>query len=257
VIDVDYIDHLMFHISKLGAQKKVEKCEDLNPEKTFKLTIKRIGAYLAIEVNDKEVTALADVVPMPAVNISSLYMFFWGKAVTIEKMSIMIRPSLCDMDKVLNPGQLVSFKRSPGKLYSFTSEPIRYLNQEFLFVHFSPVPILQKKEKKQQSIILFEEARQYIEDNYYSRIDFEALAKKCCLSYVPFIRKFKSLYGLPPKAYQVDCKLREAKIFLKSGKYKVREVGEMVGIEDEVQFQHLFRNHFKMSPKKWANSGLD
>ena len=62
------------------------------------------------------------------------------------------------------------------------------------------------------------------------------------------IRRFKELYGMPPKAYQTDIKLREALALLKMGKYKVQEVSGMVGFDDPANFQHLFRKHFGKSP---------
>jgi len=55
-----------------------------------------------------------------------------------------------------------------------------------------------------------------------------------------------------PKAYQMEWKLKEAGILLKSGKYKVQEVDEMVGFEDAPNFQHIFKKTFGKAPGEWA-----
>jgi len=56
---------------------------------------------------------------------------------------------------------------------------------------------------------------------------------------------------MPPKQYQLEWKLKEAKILLKSGKYSIREVGEMLGFNYETHFQRLFSQRFNMSPGAW------
>jgi AraC-like DNA-binding protein len=257
VFDMDLIGCLVIHASKLGAQKAVTKCEDIRSGQPFSFCMERIGAYHSITINQKQVLAFADPNPVPEKTISHLYFYFWDKKISIHKMNIFARPSLLDMDRIFNHQEFVSFKRSPGKLYSFKAEPVRYLNRNYTYIHFSPVPVLLKRKRSPSRVILFEEARRHIEQNFFNKIDFQKMAEKCCLSYMSFIRKFKSLYGLPPKAFQIECRLNEAKVLIRSGKYTIREVGHMVGIEDEVQFQHLFKKYFKLSPRKWADSQSD
>jgi AraC-like DNA-binding protein len=256
-MDVDYFGTFTMLFSRMRAPVTSGKTDRIRPGEFFDFSIQRIGAFFLFLINGEVIATFADPEPCPELTTSHLYFYFWDRKVTFRQMNISTRPTLFNMEEMRGDEQLVSFKLAPDRLFRFTVEPTSYINRSYRVIHFWPVPVLKREHKKHRSVSLFEEAREYIQNNYYRKIDFHALARKCCVSHIAFIKKFKSMYGYAPNAYQIEWKLKEAQVLLKSGKYKVREVGEMVGIDNESYFQRLFKKYFKVSPFQWAKGASD
>ena len=217
----------------------------------FTLTLTRIGAHMTLEIGDKRILEYPDTSPLFGTYTSHLYMYFWQGIFSLKKMTISTRPSELDMDTIASE-QLIAFKTTPEKLYRFRSEPIRYIQSLMYAITFEHIPVLLQSNRKSTTITLIEEARDYIQKNYFRKIDFPHLARQCGISYKLFTGQFNDLYKFTPKAYQMEWKLKEARILLKSGKYKIQEVGEMVGFEDAPNFQHIFKKKFGKAPGEWA-----
>lgn len=146
------------------------------------------------------------------------------------------------------PYYLIVRKR-PQKLFRFTTQPVSYLKQESaLAVSFQALPMRTQKTWKSHSMTLLENVRRHIQVNFYRKIDFKNLARQCFMCQKHFIRRFKEAYGLSPRAYQTDIRLKEAQTLLKSGMMNVRETGETIGFADPMGFQRLFKKHAGMSP---------
>jgi AraC-like DNA-binding protein len=220
------------------------------PGQFFSLTIRRIGAHFTVDVNNNRILESSDTAPLFGTYTSHLYIYFWLKTFTLRKFTISTRPSEFDMDEIAGE-RLIAFNTTPEKLYRFAMEPVYYIDTVMHAITFEQIPVLMGGKNPRKAVTPIEETRNHIQKNYFRKIDFEGLATQCGISYSVFIKKFDKLYGFTPKAYQLEWKLTEACILLKSGKYKIWEVGEMVGFDDQSNFQHMFRKRLGGSPGKW------
>ena len=170
----------------------------------------------------------------------------------MSTFSIKIRPTLFNIDKMeREEAHVLAFKSNPHRFFRYYAEPVNALNRPALAVRFFQIPIHHEKKERDAALLLFEEARAHIKENFCRKIDLHSIAHRCCVSYVHFLRRFKELFGTSPKALQIAYRLEEAKNLLRSGKFKIREIGEMLGFDDEAHFQHLFKKYFQTSPGKF------
>ncbi|OGJ85880.1 MAG: hypothetical protein A2268_12490 [Candidatus Raymondbacteria bacterium RifOxyA12_full_50_37] len=247
-------DGLVCQFLRRSAPIVTNTATRIKPGVPFILCITRIGAFFKVEINGQAKLEYAD--PFVIQGTASMYLYFyiWKKSMLIKSLAIMERQTLFNIEKLDTiESRYVSFRYSPDKLFSFYAEPSFFLGSNALVVHFNQKPMHIKGRSRDPVAPLLNEARKYIQDNFFRKIDFKSLAESCCISNVHFIRKFKELFGLAPKAYQTKLKLLEAQLLLKTGKYKVQEAGLMVGFDDAVNFQHVFKKHFQVPPGEFSN----
>ena len=96
------------------------------------------------------------------------------------------------------------------------------------------------------------EVKLYIEQNYDKNINVDSLAKKSGYTTPYLIYKFKSAYGLPPKAYQNNIRLQKAKELLLTTDLMSREIASAVGFSDELYFIRFFKKHIGLTPKQFT-----
>jgi AraC-like DNA-binding protein len=100
-----------------------------------------------------------------------------------------------------------------------------------------------------------EKSIQYISDNFNKKITLDKLADKCCVSKEYYIRKFKEHVGVTPIQYLLSIRINKAKVFLLQN-YKVSEVSEIVGFNDQVHFSKYFKKSTGVSPAYFKNSNI-
>jgi len=212
--------------------------------------IQRIGAQFTITVNGTVIVQYSDPQPIFGKHASHLSFYVYTKPLFIKRLSIKTRPTLFNFEEMDGRAQqLVSFISTPGKLFRFYAEPVSYLNiKSALAVRFYPVPVLPTNTMKEYYLTFFEEARNYIQKNFYRKIDFRKLAKECYVSYKYFISKFRVFFGMSPKAYQMELRLLEAQMLLSNKKHKIIDVCEMIGFNDIANFYKRFKKRFNRSP---------
>jgi AraC-like DNA-binding protein len=215
----------------------------IRPDRNFRLTIERVGAHFSLYLDGELCIAYSDRFPVFGHNSSHLTFYPWEKEFSISEFSIHTRPSKFVMEKMEEKESLlIAFKASPGQLYSFRAEPVSFQNTKALAIRFFKSPVTASKQRPDISVSLFEETRKYVQDNYFRKIDFKLLAKKCYASYTHFNRKFNEHFGKSPKAYQMELRLNEARSLIKGGKYTVEEIAYMVGINDTSNLYRLLKN---------------
>lgn len=79
----------------------------------------------------------------------------------------------------------------------------------------------------------------------------EAMADEFCMSRSALLRKIKSLTNLSAIEFIKVVRLRRAAELIKEGKYRIAEIGYMVGISTPSYFGKLFQKQFGMTPKKF------
>jgi pantothenate kinase/AraC-like DNA-binding protein/PAS domain-containing protein len=216
------------------------------------VTISRIGGTFSVHLNNVKTIEYNDPQPLFGRYSSHFWIYAWDSRFVLKKFRLFTRSTIFNPEKLeeAEPRE-ICFKASPDALYRFNTEPVSFMKSYALAVRFNPRPVSYADVKVDRSVSLFEEARDHIDQNYFRRIDFKSLARQCFVTYKYFIKRFKQLYGFTPKLFQTQLRLKEAKMLLESGRYKVKEVGEMVGFENEMNFQILFKKHAGSSPGRW------
>ena len=93
----------------------------------------------------------------------------------------------------------------------------------------------------------------FIHKNYrHMPISVADLAKKMSVSETYFRRLFKKLYVLSPSQYIINLRLEYASQLLLSKFYKVSEVAEKSGFQDEKYFSRIFKQKYGMPPRSYA-----
>ncbi|MCH5719512.1 GlxA family transcriptional regulator [Niabella hibiscisoli] len=91
-------------------------------------------------------------------------------------------------------------------------------------------------------------AQQYIEDNYYEKISFEALSRKYAVGRRNFDRRFIKATGNTPLEYLQRVKIESAKKALESTRKTISEVMYETGYADMKAFREIFRKVTGLSP---------
>lgn len=95
---------------------------------------------------------------------------------------------------------------------------------------------------------LIERAVGAITAELHRGVDLYALAEQSGLSYVQFLRRFKSYTGMTPSEYLNSARLQKAKTLLSESTLLVREIAFACGFENEYYFSNFFKKHTKTSP---------
>lgn len=88
---------------------------------------------------------------------------------------------------------------------------------------------------------VFALAGRYIRENYRDAINVADMASKSGYSQVHFINRFKANYGMSPKQYALEVRLRKAKELLLTTDRSSKEIAYMCGFSDELYFLRFFK----------------
>lgn len=80
--------------------------------------------------------------------------------------------------------------------------------------------------------------------------DFEKEAKKMFLSYVHFRHIFKSVIGLSPWNYVLECRIRYAAEQISSTTKRISDIAFETGFNDKFYFSRKFRERYQRSPSE-------
>ncbi len=101
---------------------------------------------------------------------------------------------------------------------------------------------------KQSTDPMIEEAMDEIKRTLHFGIRLEELGEKSGLSYVQFLRRFKSFAGMTPSDYVIALRLQKAKTLLSDTDLRVNEIAASCGFENEYYFSNFFKKHTALSP---------
>ncbi len=97
----------------------------------------------------------------------------------------------------------------------------------------------------------------FLENNYLSEVDIEALTTIAHLKECQFRRKFKQLKGMSIVKYRNMLRINKAAELLKSGEYNVVEAAMIVGFDDPNYFSRIFKTQMGIGPKQYIHSDID
>lgn len=99
-----------------------------------------------------------------------------------------------------------------------------------------------------KKLLRLESARQFIRDNFNRDIRIEEISEYACLSTFHFVRVFKDAFGITPKRYQLQLRLREAKRLLLTTDMGVSEIAYFLGYSSPEYFSRTFSSKVGVPP---------
>jgi AraC-like DNA-binding protein len=98
-------------------------------------------------------------------------------------------------------------------------------------------------------------ARELLEQRAHESISLDELASTAALSRFHLLRSFAGEFGLPPHAYQIQMRIKQACRLLRLGMPCVT-VASSVGFADQSHFTRHFKKIMGVTPRAYAHAGL-
>lgn len=100
----------------------------------------------------------------------------------------------------------------------------------------------------------FEMIKNYIDSNFFEKLDLEKLAKVGNITVNQLSNNFSKYYKCAPIQHLNQTRLLRAKFLLETTDKKIHEIGEMVGIPNTNHFINLFKDKFAITPFKYQQT---
>ena len=143
-----------------------------------------------------------------------------------------IKPFLKDFEQMKN---LFIFKSNEFKILSIFYDMINRISTS----------------KNENNILL--DAMQYLEDNISNpALSNSILAGQIGFSEVYFRKVFKKQYGISPKQYILNVRIKMAKQLLSEHLSKISEISERCGFSSVYHFSRAFSSRVGMTPSEYA-----
>lgn len=124
----------------------------------------------------------------------------------------------------------------------------RYINSAKLTELFVE---LERSTRRSFSDKTFEYTRNYLSENYHSKVLLSDIAKQLNLSYGHFRQKFKEESGESPKSFLLNMRLRAANDLLLNSDYSCTEIAYHCGFSNSAQFSLQFKKKFGITPLQY------
>ncbi|GBL00911.1 AraC family transcriptional regulator [Vibrio harveyi] len=121
------------------------------------------------------------------------------------------------------------------------SRPKTFYEQEIDRV-YSEMPLSPKQ------YLLIRQSKVFMEKHHSENIELNDLAKAAFMSRFHYVRIFKQMYGVTPRSYLRDMRIKKAKVLLKEG-HSITDTCFQVGYESLTTFSSVFRKSTGYSPK--------
>ncbi len=104
--------------------------------------------------------------------------------------------------------------------------------------------------------VKMKQAVKYIEENYHRDINMAMVSNDISMNYSVFSITFKEYTGQNFVSYLKSVRLKEAKRLLDETDYKVNEISQKVGYEDEKHFMKTFKMTYGITPSEYRKNLL-
>ena len=148
----------------------------------------------------------------------------------------------------------------------FVINPFNQENLEPLLVHLKEMldareknPSVQKifeqviPEKSALSDLLIRNVANQLESDMQHNLSIEEIAVALNMNKDYLGKQIKKKTGLPFRILNNRVKVEYAKILIKSGRYKMYEVSEMLGYSSPDYFARIFKSEVKIAPAEYKN----
>ena len=119
-----------------------------------------------------------------------------------------------------------------------------------------PEVISNLRERRWGANQIVESMRRYIEEHYGDEVKLSDIAMVAHMSPSYMGGRFKKETGMSFTEYLLQFRLGRAKSLLNEGTMSCKEVAQMVGYKDYVQFSKIFRKYEGVSPRDFQRQGL-
>lgn len=96
------------------------------------------------------------------------------------------------------------------------------------------------------------QAKLFIDNNFYDKIDLNNISDESHFSKFHFIRLFKEIYGKTPNKYLTSLRIEKAKEYLKNG-MSITESCFSVGFDSPSTFSGLFKRNTGLAPSEYQS----
>ncbi len=147
----------------------------------------------------------------------------------------------------------VELSKNPFEKKEFSKEFYFSLAENILLDHIpiykqlQSVPSLRSVTRK-DLLRRITKGKEFIDAHYTKSISVLTVANESNISEYHFYRLFKTFYGISPKQYIVEKRLKYAISKLKKGNSTVTQIAIESGFSDIHSFSKSFKNHFGVSP---------
>ena len=91
-------------------------------------------------------------------------------------------------------------------------------------------------------------AIEYLSEHFDDGTSVKDVAARFNISEKYFISRFKSITGMPPKKYLIECRMRRAIELLRDRKKTMSEIAQTLGYSDQYSFSKAFKKHYGEPP---------
>lgn len=104
---------------------------------------------------------------------------------------------------------------------------------------------------EEDSYQLINKVKKIILDNLDKEsLKIDYIASETGMSRTKFFNQWKSLTGEAPVEFMTRIRLEKAHELLESGKYRIQEIPEMIGLKDVKNFRNKYKKHFGIAPSE-------
>lgn len=199
-----------------------------------------------------------------------------GKQLEFTNNSIGFFPSDVDYTRITNKDKMIvvhfkAFNYHTNHIESFL--PTDYMKYRFLFEKildcWNKKNISYKHEAASLLNLIFSElykdnkkayeydskinlSIKYIEDNYFKKdFSLQIAAEKSYISDTYFRKLFKQEFGISPKQYVINRRIKYAASLIIAGYYSLQEIAELCGYSDYKHFSVEFKKVTGVSPSRY------
>lgn len=98
---------------------------------------------------------------------------------------------------------------------------------------------------------LLKNAIGYIKENYHKNFTLDQMCSFCNVSKQHLIRCFNAGFGIPPMAFVTQYKVFKACAMLRETAYTVKEIGYMLGFDNQCHFSKVFKRVVRQTPTQY------
>lgn len=116
------------------------------------------------------------------------------------------------------------------------------------------------QESRWGKISIVDEVKYYLDINYTEKIKMQDVAKSFGIHPNYLTRIFHEKYGISPKQYLIDLKLKKARRLLTTTESSISVIANSLGFDDQLAFSKIFKKEVEISPseyRKQSRSSLD
>lgn len=96
-----------------------------------------------------------------------------------------------------------------------------------------------------------DEIKYYLDINYSEKIKLQDVAKSFGIHPNYLTRIFREKYGVSPKQYLLNLKLKKARRLLTTTGLSVSVIANSLGFDDQLAFSKIFKKDFSVSPSEY------